>query len=477
MNSNNVFLITAILLVVAVMSVSAFAEDKDCITTPSLSIDEKWSGSPECKNNSISLNVQRAHFPQLALGSSVYPADAGRSERIQNKLFLTLDSLQLTAGKINVKELIIRELWDETASLSPFDDSYDENNAVTPSAALYVSNETALKIVERNINSLKNRKKVFSIYLERSTRYLGMMKNILREKGLPEELAFLPLIESGFNSFARSKAGAVGQWQFLVSTAESYGLTIDWWIDERRDPIKSTHAAARYLKYLYDKFGSWKLALASYNAGQGRVRRAIKMANSDDFWHLKMAEKIPKETRLYVPQFIAAAMIAISPEEHGFYNLSYHEPIKYDTVTINSPVNISVIAECAETTVKDIRRLNPELKRWATPPNVSKYTLRIPPGSKEIFFENLAKIPLKYRFTIEYRFTIDSHRVRKGDTLTGIAKRTGVPLAVILKLNAMSGKEILRIGDIIKLPQTTKRVAPQKRTDRPKTNIIRPSRI
>ncbi|MCL4537776.1 MAG: transglycosylase SLT domain-containing protein [Nitrospirae bacterium] len=327
-----------------------------------------------------------------------------------------------------------------------FNDNQDKNTNA-PLGISYKSNETAIKAIEKNITLFKDKiKKRFSVWLERSAKYVEIMQDVLREKGMPEELVFLPIVESGFNLNAYSPARAVGPWQFIASTAKRYGLVIDWWRDERKDPVKSTHAAAEYLKDLYNMFGSWKLALAAYNAGEGKIMKALKRTGAEDYWSLLNTKQIRNETKEYVPRYIAASMIASTPEEYGFHDLAYHEPLEYDEVTLNSPVDIEVIAECAESAVEDIRELNPELRRWSTPPNVSNYTIRIPQGSKENFIENLNEIP------VEERFSIDTYRVKNGDNLKKVAKKTGVPVNVILALNSMSGIESLDAGEEIKIP-------------------------
>ncbi|PKL51729.1 MAG: lytic transglycosylase [Nitrospira bacterium HGW-Nitrospira-1] len=311
----------------------------------------------------------------------------------------------------------------------------------------YNTNEVASKAVEKNIglfsNTIRDR---FSLWLSRSGKYLDMMKEILRQKDVPENIVFLSLIESGFNPGAYSVAHAAGPWQFIASTARRYGLEINWWKDERRDPVKSTGAAASYLKDLYKMFGSWNLAMAAYNAGEGRIQKAMKRSNADNYWALLGTKHIKTETKEYVPRFIAASLIATNPGEFGFDEIEYHEPLSFDEVDLNSPIDLSVAAECAGATVEEIRRLNPELRRWCTPPDVPIYTLKIPEGTKEQFFKALASIPENERFTIE------RYAVKKGETFSRIAKKTGVPVPVILSLNSMEKIMPLKTGSVVYLP-------------------------
>ncbi len=311
----------------------------------------------------------------------------------------------------------------------------------------YASNATALKAIGKSVELFKDRiKERFTVYLERSAQYIEIMKEILRGKNLPEELVFLPIVESGFNPNAYSRARAVGPWQFIASTAKRYGLVIDWWRDERKDPVKSTMAAAEYLNDLYKMFGSWNLALAAYNAGEGKISKALRKSDSVDYWSLLKTKQIRNETKEYVPRYIAATMIANTPEEYGFDNLDYREPLEYDEVTVSSPVDIDVIAKCAECTVKEIREANPELRRWSTPPNVAAYTIRIPVGSKDIFLDNLAAIPK------EERFTVQQYTLKKGDTIKKIARKTGIPGPTIIAMNSLNGLGHLAAGHMITLP-------------------------
>lgn len=308
-------------------------------------------------------------------------------------------------------------------------------------------NTTALSSIERSMNLFTVRIRAkFTLWLERSARYIDIMKGILRERKLPEELVFLPIVESGFNCNAYSRARAVGPWQFIEATAKRYGLVVDWWRDERRDPVKSTEAAAAYLRDLYKMFGSWNLALAAYNAGEGKIMRALRTTDADDYWSLLHTKQIRNETKEYVSHFLAATMIAHTPEEYGFSNLVYHEPLEYDDVVINTPLDLEVIAECAEASLEEIRELNPELRRWSTPLNVGRYTIRIPKGTKDVFTENLSMIP------VEERFSFDTYKVKKGEDFRKIANKLNLPTGVILALNDMSGIEHIKAGNEIRIP-------------------------
>lgn len=320
-----------------------------------------------------------------------------------------------------------------------------------PAIAPYKSNPLAVKAVDHSIYLFSDRiKERFSLWLSRSGKYLELMKEILKNKNIPEDIVFLSLIESGFNPYAYSVARAVGPWQFISSTAKRYGLVIDWWRDERRDPVKSTEAAANYLNDLYGMFGSWNLAMAAYNAGEGKILRALHRSKSDDYWSLLKTRHIRSETKNYVPHFIAASMIAVNPEEFGFKNIEYHQPLDYDEVTVTGPLDLEVAANCADTTTEVIKELNPELRRWCTPPDMPVYILRIPAGSKEIFLKNLADTPE------EERFTVETYTVKKGDTIDRIAKKEGVTVRAILALNSMDKVKPLKPGAQISLPPKEK---------------------
>ncbi len=290
--------------------------------------------------------------------------------------------------------------------------------------------------VENHLEYFKTRgREVFQLWLDRSARYIPLMKEIFKEKNLPEDLVYVAMIESGFNPYAVSWAKAVGPWQFMPATGKLYGLKIDWWIDERKDPIKSTQAAAEHLKDLHNLFGSWPLALASYNAGAGKVQRAVLRTRSEDFWDLKASRYIRKETKNYVPKFMAATIIAKNPEAYGF-TLTDYQPFKFDEVILEESTDLRLIARCAECTYEEIKELNPELRRWVTPPHFDKYVLRIPPGKKEVFLVNFAAVPP------EQKIRWERHEVRKGETLTGLAKQYNTTPEAIRDINGLARNRI-----------------------------------
>ncbi|MGB9735885.1 MAG: LysM peptidoglycan-binding domain-containing protein [bacterium] len=286
---------------------------------------------------------------------------------------------------------------------------------------------------------------IFAKWLERSEQYIPQMKKILKENGLPEDLVYMALIESGFNTHAISRSRACGPWQFIKSTAKLYNLKVNWWVDERRNPEKSTLAAARYLKNLYDTFGSWYLAEAAYNAGPIKIMRAMQRQKTDNFWKLAEHRYLRKETRDYVPKLIAAAMIAKNPAAYGFTDLTYDRPIEDDKVVLHHQIDLHVAARLAHTSYEEIKRLNPELLRWATPP-VPSYTLNIPAGTKQMFLAGLEKLPPGELFSYK------RYVVKSGDTLYMIARAYGVPVHELRVMNHIRNVRELRPGHNIIIP-------------------------
>jgi len=291
--------------------------------------------------------------------------------------------------------------------------------------------------VENHLEYFKTRgRDVFQKWLDRSARYIPVMKDIFRGKNEPEDLVYVAMIESGFNPYAVSWARAVGPWQFMPHTGKLYGLKIDWWVDERKDPIKSTYAAAEHLKDLHNLFGSWPLAMASYNAGAGKVQRAVLRTRSEDFWDLKASRYIRRETKNYVPKYMAATIIAKNPEAYGF-TVQPQDPFVYDEVTITESTDLRLAARCAGTTYEVIKELNPELKRWVTPPDATNYVLRVPKGTAATFNANFAAIPADQKIRWE------RHMVVKGETLSGIAKQYNTSSDSIRDINNLKKGRII----------------------------------
>ncbi|MFQ5597320.1 MAG: LysM peptidoglycan-binding domain-containing protein [Nitrospiria bacterium] len=284
----------------------------------------------------------------------------------------------------------------------------------------------------------------FEKWLARSGRYTEMMREILRDYQLPEDLVYLALIESGFNPKAFSRSRASGTWQFIKGTGKKYGLQIDRWIDERRDPVAATHAAANYLRDLYALFDSWPLALAGYNAGEGRVARAIKRTKTKDFWKLRKSRLLHRETKNYVPKFMAATMIAKNPKKYGF-DVTYHTPWEYDEVEIAKAAYLSSIAKNAGISLKELRKYNPQIKRDVTPPRMPGYRIKLPKGKGDIFLANYSPDE-EEDLVIGRSF---KHRVRRGETITSIARRYGVSIRRLLETNGLKPRSIIRTGQYI----------------------------
>lgn len=304
-------------------------------------------------------------------------------------------------------------------------------------------NERVLRYVELFQGRLRE---FLASGLERGAHYLPMIQNVFRAEGLPLDLAYVPLVESAFKPTALSRAKAKGVWQFMPATGRENGLKQDWYIDERSDPEKATLAAAKYLKALYEIFDDWHLAMASYNGGPGRVQRAIKRSGRDDFWSLTTTSRyLPRETRDYVPMILAAVIIAKNPTKYGFDVIST-AAVPTESVPVPPAVDLRRIAEWAGIPADELQRLNPELRRWTTPVR-SSYELAVPAGTAEIVKERLTAASPNELNALQW------HLVKRGETLSTIARKLRVNRTDLAAANYLSTKSKVIAGQKLLIPR------------------------
>jgi len=304
--------------------------------------------------------------------------------------------------------------------------------------------------IERQIKRFKGaERRSFVDALKRSGRYRPEIVEALKDAGLPTELSWLPLIESGFKVKALSRARALGLWQFIPSTGYKFGLKRDQWIDERMDVRKSTQAAVAYLQELHKIFGDWCTVLAAYNCGEARVLRVIRSQNInylDNFWDLY--DRLPRETASYVPRFLAALHIINDPQAWGFDLKSLEAPIAYDLVPVSVQLRLKDIAGVLDMPERTLERLNPELRHKVTPPRT--YELKVPKGQKTILTAKLEEIPI---YTPPRRYYA-YHVVRQGDTLSRLASRYRTTVGALMKANNLRKEDYIKVGQRLKMPMT-----------------------
>lgn len=327
--------------------------------------------------------------------------------------------------------------------------------AVVPAAAVPADEEEPLEAriaIPRNPQVMKyveqfstTKKKFLENALARGSQYLPMIQAIFEAEGLPQDLIYLPLIESAFRTEARSHAGATGIWQMMRGTATFNGLSRDWYMDERFDPEKSTRAAARLLKTLYGMFGDWHLSLAAYNAGAGRVQQAMKRSRRDDFWDIAKAgpKYLPRETREYVPLFLASLMVARDPIAYGLNVPSLEVPV-YDVVALAAPLDLRRAAEWLGITVDVLKAMNPELRRWTTPVRAAEYHLNVPTG---------LGVVLETRLLEGAPSDLALYSVKKGETMLAVARKLKVTRADLAEANYLPTTARLKAGDQLIVPR------------------------
>jgi membrane-bound lytic murein transglycosylase D len=298
--------------------------------------------------------------------------------------------------------------------------------------------------------------------LHRGAKYMPMVQSVFRAEGVPLDLAYLAIVESGFKNTALSRASARGMWQFMPATGKEHGLTQNWFIDERADPEKATRAAAQYLKTLNKMFdGDWNLAMASYNAGPGRLQRAVKASKLNDYWKLtETARFLPKETRNYVPMIMAAVIIAKNPTQYGF-EPGVNSTLAYDTVTVPDALDLRTVAEWTETSIEEIRDLNPELRRTITP--VGKHDLKVPVGMAPVVEAKLAEAgPATFA-------KFERYAAKRGETMVTIARKFKVTTLDLASANGLTTRSRLKIGQSLMIPRAVSAALASRPAEAPPT--------
>jgi peptidoglycan lytic transglycosylase D len=389
------------------------------------------------------MEAARANFDHAFDILTQAPGGASSDERLQKEFDKIVDG-------VNSLELVALRQGDgfteQKSEPAPIDETNQITFPVDPNLKAKAAEEirqmhsdlplTMNDAVAGYINYFSTRGRgVLERALTRAGLYSDMIRRVLKEEGVPQDLIYLAEAESGFHPVALSHVGARGLWQFMASRARGYGLERNWWIDERQDPEKSTRAAARHLKDLYKEFGDWYLAMAAYNSGPLTVMQAVQRTGYADFWELYRRNVLPAETRNYVPIIIAVAIMAKNPAQYGLDQIVPDKPIPSDTVTINYPVDLRLVAECVDTSVTTLQELNPSLLRMTTP-REGGFDLHLPAGTTEKFQAAIAAIPRDKRVWWRY------HTVTEGETLASVARSYHTTSRSIAEANSLDGKEL-----------------------------------
>ncbi len=398
-------------------------------------------------------NVRRA----VTVAAPVPTPEDSAADRLALEALQALEYKSLAKGAEHVQGTLQQPEVAETEAVAPLQSFGSRGGAASTLAPKYdievESYATNQRVEYYKQFFLGDARDRFTIWLGRLNRYEGMIRDRFRAAGVPSDLVYLAMIESGYSNTAVSRANAVGMWQFMARTAPGYGLTVDEWVDERRDPFKATDAAARYLSEAKERFGSWYLAAAAYNGGPSRVLRGLQrlsrqgdtVANDDTFFELSDRRWLRRETRDYVPKLIAATLISKDPLSFRFDSIPYLQPLVFDEMTVPDATGLDVLAQLADTSFRALVELNPQYYRGATPPNRMSI-VRLPRGSGNEVAGRYAALPP------EDRVNFQQHKIKRGETLGEVAKRYGVSLNLLMAANPGVQPRRLRVGQRVVIP-------------------------
>jgi membrane-bound lytic murein transglycosylase D len=414
---------------------------------------EKVYNAGEADYEAGHLDAARQNFDQafnLMLSSDLEVRNNPRLEKEFDKIVDGIRDLEMVA---------LREgdgFTEQKAQAAPIDEANDITFPVDPK--LRAQAEAEIKTTKSDLPLMLNDQVAMYINyfsspkgrptlehgLARAGKYRDMISQTLKQAGVPQDLIYLAMAESGFQPLAVSRAGARGMWQFMAGRGSEYGLDRNWWVDERQDPAQSTKAAARHLKDLYEEFGDWYLAMAAYNTGPGNIQHAVEHTGYADFWELYKRGVLPQETRNYVPIIVAVTIMAKNPAQYGLENVVPEKPEAMDQVSINYPVDLRLVAECSDTSATSLQELNPSLLRMTTPKDQT-FTLNLPSGTKDKYESAIALIPPDMRTFWRY------HRVEYGETLGSIARKYHTSTGVISEANDLPDDEVA-VGSKLIIP-------------------------
>ena len=399
------------------------------------------------------LEAARQSFDQafnVLLSSKIEVRDSPRLEREFDKI---------VDGVREMEQAALRQgdgFTEQRSEPAPIDEANDITFPVDPNVR--ATAEAEIKTTKSDLPLMLNDQVAMFINYFSSTRgrhtlehgltraglYRDMISQTFKEVGVPQDLIYLAMAESGFQPLAVSRAGARGMWQFMAGRGSMYGLDRNWWVDDRQDPVKSTRAAATHLKDLYDEFGDWYLAMAAYNTGPGNIQHAVERTGYADFWELYRRGVLPQETRNYVPIIVAVTIMAKNPAQYGLQTVVPEKPVPTDQVTINYPVDLRLVAECLDTSADTLQQLNPSLLRLTTPKDQA-FTLNLPAGTKDKYEIAIALIPPDMRTFWRY------HRVEYGESLSLIAHKYHTSTSVIEEANNLESDEVT-VGSKLIIP-------------------------